>query len=193
MSQQYGSRLIMNFRKILIFSLVIMSASLFGQNQVRWLSFEDAVKRSETQPRKIFIDVYTDWCGWCKKMDKSTFGDDGIAKYLNENYYPVKFDAEYKNDITFNGKTYKFIKTYRGGYHELATELLSGRLSFPSTVFIDEYGDLIQSIPGFQNILSLDMILHYFGENHHKTTPWRKYEKQYQSGDGLGFPVIKKN
>ncbi len=180
----------MSLRKIIFFSFAIMSFSLLGQNQVRWLSFEDAIKKAETQPRKIFIDVYTDWCGWCKKMDANTFTNDAIAKYLNENYYPVKFDAEYKNDIVFNGKTYKFIKTYRGGYHELATEILSGKLSFPSTVFIDEYGDIIQAIPGYQDIRSLDMILHYFGENHHKTTPWRKYEKNYKMGGELGFPCI---
>ena len=183
----------MRLRGIMFFSFAAMSFTLFGQNQVRWLSFEDAIKKSETQPRKIFIDVYTDWCGWCKKMDANTFSNDAIAKYLNENYYPVKFDAEYKKDILFNGKTYKFVKTYRGGYHELATEILSGRLSFPSTVFIDEYGDIIQAIPGYQDIRNLDMILRYFGENHHKTTPWRKFEKNCTQGGELGFPVNKRN
>jgi thioredoxin-related protein len=126
-------------------------------------------------------------------MDKNTFANDGIAKYLNEYYYPVKFDAEYRNDIEFNGKVYKFIKTYKGGYHELATYILSGKLSFPSMVFLDENLMVIQSIPGYQNAKSLDMILHYFGENHHKATPWRRYEKTYvpehSQSRKIAFPV----
>ena len=183
----------MSLRYILISSFAFLAFSLTGQNQVRWLSFEEAIEKSETEPRKIFIDVYTDWCGWCKKMDRNTFNNNQIAKYLNENYYPVKFDAEYKNDIIFNGTTYKFIKTYRGGYHELATYILSGRLSFPSTVFIDENGEIIQSIPGYQDFENMDMILKYFGDNHHKKTPWRKFEKMYHIEKSLSVPVKNRN
>ena len=169
----------MSLRKILVLSFACLSFASFGQNQVRWMSMEEALARTEVEPRKIFVDVYTDWCGWCKKMDKNTFTNDKVAKYLNEVYYPVKFDAEYKKDINFDGKVYKYIKTYRGGYHELATHILIGKLSFLSFVFLDENMALIQSIPGYQDVLSMDMILHYFGENYHKSTPWRKYEKEF--------------
>ena len=61
---------------------------------VKWLTFEEAVEKSKTEKRKIFIDVYTDWCGWCKVMDKNTFNDPEVAKLLNEKFYPVKFNAE---------------------------------------------------------------------------------------------------
>lgn len=184
----------MKLSNILLFSLAFFSFSLTGQNQVRWMSFEEAIEKSKDNPKKVFIDVYTEWCGWCKKMDQSTFRNDNIAQYINDNFYAVKFDAEYKNDIVFQGKTFKFIKTYRGGYHELATYLLNGRLSFPSTVYLDENLDLIQAIPGYQDFTSLDMILHFFCENHHKKTPWRRYQKNYMSKQqGLSFPVSNKN
>ncbi len=70
------------------------------QNEVKWMSFEEAVERSKTEKRKIFIDVFTDWCGWCKVMDKNTFPDLVIAKLLsNEKFYPVKFNAEQTADV----------------------------------------------------------------------------------------------
>ena len=50
------------------------------------MGFEEAVAKSEKAPKKLFIDVYTDWCGWCKKMDKTTFAETEVAKYINENY-----------------------------------------------------------------------------------------------------------
>jgi len=80
------------------------------------------------------IDVFTDWCGWCKKMDAETFSNPEIAKYVNELNYAVKFNAEQKADITFQGKTFKYVDQGNGkGYHELAAALLS--TSFPSLLF----------------------------------------------------------
>lgn len=62
--------------------------------KIEWLSLEEAYKRNQQEPRKIFIDVYTDWCGWCKKMDKDTFSQAEVAEYVNKNYYAVKLNAE---------------------------------------------------------------------------------------------------
>ena len=62
--------------------------------KVQWMSFEEAVAKNKLEPKKIFVDVYTDWCGWCKKMDAGTFNNPVVAKYLNEKYYNVKLDAE---------------------------------------------------------------------------------------------------
>src|SRR6185369_17701275 len=97
-------------RKYLFIGLLILSSTAWAQEgAVKWMSFEEAVEKSKTQKRKIFIDVYTDWCGWCKVMDKSTFSEENVAKILNEDFYPVKFDAEQTADIVFNGTTFKFV------------------------------------------------------------------------------------
>jgi len=74
---------------------------------VKWMSFEQAMEKSKSEKRKIFIDVYTDWCGWCKVMDKNTFSEANVAKILNEEFYPVKFNAEQRENIIFNGTTFK--------------------------------------------------------------------------------------
>ena len=53
---------------------------------VKWYSLEEAVALQKKKPKKIFIDMYTDWCGWCKRMDATTFTDPAVSAYLNENF-----------------------------------------------------------------------------------------------------------
>ena len=113
------------------------------------MTLEEALEKSKTQHKKVFIDVYTDWCGWCKRMDDSTFSDPAVAKYLNDNFYAVKLNAEQQQDITYKGKVYHFKKNGARGYHELASTLLNNRLIFPTTVFLDENQDLIQALPNY--------------------------------------------
>lgn len=147
--------------------------------KIEWLTLEEALEKSKTDKRKIFIDVFTDWCGWCKRMDQSTFVDPTVVQYLNDNYYAVKLNAEQQQDITFNNKTYHFKKNGARGYHELAAELLNNRLSFPTVVFLDESSKVIQPIPGYLEAAKLETILHYFGTDSHKTTPWETYERKF--------------
>src|SRR5258708_8783932 len=100
------------------------SVNHLESSAIKWMTFEEAVEKSKTEKRKIFIDVFTDWCGWCKVMDKSTFPDAEIAKILNEKFYAVKFDAEQTNDVVFKGTTFKFISSGSRGYHQLAAPFL---------------------------------------------------------------------
>lgn len=148
---------------------------------IEWLTWEQAVSKMEKEPRKIMVDVYTDWCGWCKRMDATTMEDSSIVQIIGEKYYAVKMDGEGKQDITFRGRTYKFIAQGRRGYHELPAELLSGRMSYPTLVFLDEEYGIIQPLPGYQDAATLEPILAYFGEGHYKTTPWDSFQATYKS------------
>lgn len=154
--------------------------NLAAQNRIKWITWEEAMEKSRKEKKKIFIDVYTDWCGWCKKLDKTTFAEDHIAKYINTNYYAVKFNAEMGSPITLKGTEYKFVNSGVRGYHELAAYLLQGKMSYPSSVFLDEDFNIIQSIPGFQDVLTFEMIITYFGGNNHKSVPWNKYMQSFQ-------------
>lgn len=155
--------------------------SLLGQNKIKWYTWEEATEKSKKDKKKIFVDIYTDWCGWCKKMDKSTFSEDHIAKYVNANFYAVKFNAEMESSVTLKGTEYKFIRSGQRGYHDLAAQLLQGRMSYPSIVFLDEDYNLIQAIPGFQDVPTFEMIISYFGSNSHRSVPWNKYMQNFQS------------
>ena len=169
-----------------LFSLLLCPV-LQAQDNVQWMSFEEAVEASERIPKKIMVDMYTDWCGWCKKMDSETYQNPEIAHYINENFYPVKFNAESKEDVLFQNVVFSFVKQGNRGYHELAVKLSErlGRLSFPTVVFIDENLNIIQPLAGFLKPEQFKTIVSYIAEDHYLRTPWKKYEDNFE---GLASP-----
>lgn len=170
-------------------ALIIWVATAFttaekpvDESPVNWMTFEEAIAKSKNEKRKIFIDVYTDWCGWCKVMDKKTFSRPDIAKYLNENFYPVKLNGEQKEDINFRGQVFKFVPSGRNGYHELAAALLQNKLSYPTVVFLDEDFNMIQPLAGYQKAEQFVKIIKYIGGDHYKTTAWKEWEDNFSAG-----------
>ena len=167
---------------VLLAALLLAPASLLAQGtKVNWISIEEAEKLNREQPRKIMVDVYTDWCGWCKKMDKETFGHPVIASFINENYYAVKLNAEGKKEITFNGTTYKFVVQGTRGYHELAAGLLSGKMSYPSIAYLNEDLQLLGAVPGYMTPVSIEPLLNYIAENKFTSQSLEDYQKNFQS------------
>jgi thioredoxin-related protein len=154
-------------------------ASLSAQ-EVNWMSWDEAMQRSQADanPKKIFIDVYTDWCGWCKRMDKDTFQNPEVAAYMSDTFYMVKLDGEQKEPIVYNGKTYNYVAKGRRGYHELAAALLQGRLSYPTVVFLDESRQMLSPVPGYQKPEPFLKIAKYFGEDIYKDQDWQTYSGQ---------------
>ncbi|MEM9389447.1 MAG: DUF255 domain-containing protein [Bacteroidota bacterium] len=164
-----------------LFVIVAFGFTKPTESTVNWLSFEEAVEKSKSEKRKIFIDVYTNWCGWCKVMDKNTFNNPEIAQYLNENFYPVKFNAEQKEDIEFNGSTFKFVPSGQRGYHQLAAALLNNKLSYPTVVFLDENFAMIQPLPGYQKPDQFEKVIKFIGGDHFKNTSWQDWQNKFVS------------
>ena len=144
---------------------------------VHWYTWEQAAQLQTQHKRKLFVDVYTEWCGWCKHMDKTTFTDPDVVKMLNEQYYAVKLDAEQKTDIVFQNTVFKYVKVGNTGYNELASSLLKEKMSFPTTVFLDEDYKLIQVLPGFLEPKVFKTIAKYFGGDFYKNTAWEEFQK----------------
>ena len=120
------------------------------ETKVKWHTLEEAIELNKTNKKKFVIDIYTDWCHWCKVMDKETFTDPTVIKYMNEHFYAVKFDGEYKENITFQGKEFKFVNAGRRGINTLAYFLLDGRAAYPTIVYLDEALNKVKVSPGFK-------------------------------------------
>jgi len=169
-------------KKVLFPALLLALFTLSGlqAQELKWMSWDEAVALAsiEKNPKKVFIDVYTDWCGWCKRMDADTFQNPEVAAYMSENFYMVKLDGEQKEPIEYKGKTYTFVPQGRNGYHQLAAALLQGRLSYPTVVFLDENLQMLSPVPGYQKPDAFMKIARYFGENIYKEKDWESYNSQ---------------
>ncbi len=163
--------------------LFIGLSSVYGQNddsktaQINWMSWEEAIEANKKEPKKIFVDVYTNWCGWCKKMDKSTFMDAEIIEEINANFYAVKFNAEQKAPINFNGSEFKFVNAGRRGYHQLAYALLDGRMGYPAFVFLNETFERIMLSPGYKQVPQLIKELNFASSEAYKNQSWEDYQR----------------
>lgn len=122
-----------------------------GDDELTWLNIEQASEiGSKANDKKFLVDVYTDWCGWCKVMDKKTFTDPELIKYLNENFHVVKFNAEQTTPVKYRGKTYTWQAMGRNGINELGLELLQGRMSYPTLVYLNSNLEPINISPGYK-------------------------------------------
>ena len=115
-----------------------------------WMSIDELDNLDMAGKKGVLIDVYTDWCGYCKIMDKHTFTDPEVIAYLADNYHLIKFNAEQKEPIQFDGRTYQWKSGGRKGYNSLARDMLEGQMSYPSIVYYNEDKIKIIAVPGYK-------------------------------------------
>jgi thioredoxin-related protein len=134
--------------------------------RIHWYSFEDAAKLNAQNHKKVFIDIFTDWCGWCKELDRSTFTNPAIVKLMSENFIAVKLNAERKDTVIFNG--YTFINPNPNGVrspHQLASSMLKGKMMYPSMVFMDDSMHIITTVQSYLKAVDLEPILAFISQN----------------------------
>lgn len=148
-----------------------------GNGKIDWMSIEQAEEACRKNPKKIVVDVYTSWCGWCKRMDAETFTDSVLAAYINKNFYAVKLNAEDQANIIFKEKVYRFNPTFKA--NDLAVMLLNGQMSYPSFVFLDEKLNPLQNFSGYQKANDFNFLAHFFAENAYKKKNLEEYKKVY--------------
>lgn len=168
----------MKFINSIIFVLVI-SVKVFSQEpvklhdgtgNVRWASFEEVDKLSKVIQKPLLISVHTSWCGWCKKMEHTTYKDPQITSYLNTYFYPISLDAETRDTIIFRGKNYTNPNPEnKRSVNAIANEIMGQSKSYPTTVLMDHNYENAVVVPGFLTAKDMASFLVFYKEEIYKT------------------------
>lgn len=158
------------------FLLLLSCAQAFAQapaQEINWISISEAEKLNKENPRKIIVDIYTDWCGWCKRLDATTYKDPAVVDYINKNFYAVKYNAESKEAISFKGTNYTFDAARK--VNGLSPILMGNSTGYPTTTFLNEKLELLTAVSGYQQAPMMLNILTFFGGNYYLKTDWNTY------------------
>lgn len=174
-------------RKGVFILFFLLPLGLSYAQEIKWMSMGEALEAQQKEPRKIFMDAYTTWCGPCKLLDERTFSNVDVISYINKNYYAVKFNAEGNEKITYKEFTYTnpnydSSRKGRNTQHQFAASM--GITGYPSLVFFDERGEFIAPIKGYKTPQQLEVYLKMFARDDHKkitsNEEWMEYEKNFR-------------
>jgi hypothetical protein len=169
-------------RTLFLFSIVVLFLNagkpIFLETKTNWISLEQAAELLKKEKRPVLIDLYTDWCGWCKVMDRKTYANKKVADYLGNKFYTVKVDAESKQPIRWMGQEYLYNTSYKT--NDFAIFLTGGQLSYPTTIILTSDGASPQAIPGFMEPKDFELILKYFGEGQYGKVPFSHFKSGFK-------------
>ncbi len=148
-------------------------------DEIHWMDMDDVQVAMKKEPKRVYVDIYTSWCSWCKVMDKKTFTNPNVIKYINENFYAVRLNAEQKGDIRFMGKMYGFNNEKRA--NDLAVTLMGGNMSYPTTIIMDANFQNPRPIPNYLDVPTIEMVLKYFIQEKYRTTPFDQWQKDFKA------------
>ncbi len=161
------------YKSTALFVLFVL-ASLFSfagpdsdSGGVKWKTFGEAVKSARVSGKLIMVDVYTTWCGWCKKMDKNTYANKKVVDYLNRHFEAVKLNAESKRRHKFQGKSYTERELAKG----------FGASGYPTTVFLGADEKFITAVPGYMDAKTFLLILEYIKDERYQNVSWKEFVK----------------
>jgi len=163
--------MILNYFKFVI--LLIIIALVAGNSHSQSNDFEKGLEKAKINNKKVIVDVYTDWCGWCVKMDKKVYSNKEVKELIKEYFVFVKLDAEGLEKIKYNGKDYT--ETDLAAYFEAT--------GYPTTVFLEPDGKVIEykydkvtmkNLPGYFKAADFIKMLEFINDEDYRDTDLSK-------------------
>lgn len=167
-----------------------------AQTAIQWMQpaevmqhiVENNAKKPSKQVHKlVLVDFYTNWCGWCRKLDADTYRDTAVIRLMNTCFYPVKFNAEQEDSVAFFGKTYQYVGMPGRGTNQFAIEnaARNGRLGYPTITILDETGKRIAIEPGYKNSADMRLLLMYYGYGHYLKMDYATFRMQQMQQEAI--------
>jgi thioredoxin-related protein len=158
-------------KTFITFAILTFLSNNITAQEINWVSLNEALQLQKENPKKIMIDIYTNWCGPCKLLDKKTFQNKDVATYVNEHYYAVKFNGEGNETVNYQEKTFKNPSydaskaNSRNSAHEFANYM--GVNAYPTIAFLNETGNFIMPLRGVHDPQQLEFYLKLFVADKH--------------------------
>ncbi|SLM28598.1 putative thioredoxin [Desulfamplus magnetovallimortis] len=157
-------------KKIVLHCVVVLAALSFifisrpstaNTGEIQWKGYDEGVAMAKAEKKKIFLYFHADWCGYCRKMDASTFKDNDVVDYLNENYITIKVNSD---------KEQKIASIY-------------GVRGLPTSWFLKSSSEKLSSMPGYVDAGRLLTILKYVKTESYEKMNYRDFEKSLNSAE----------
>lgn len=152
-----------------LLTILITITGLAGDKiELKWKNFDVGISEAKQTKKKILLDVYADWCKWCKKLDAEVYAEPKVAAYLNKHYILIKVNGESNNKLTYKNE-------------KMTEQQLSqgfGVTGFPTIIFLESNGDAIDKLGGFVPADRFLPILQYIGEDHYQKMKWDEFLKK---------------
>ena len=121
-----------------------------------WRHWDAGLAEASKSGHPLLVDVYTDWCGWCKRMDRDVYSRPELIDYLDHNWVVVRINAEADTPAHYQGRTTT----------ESAIAAAFGINSYPTTVMLKPTGDHLVNVPGYLPAGDFKTVLRFVAEGH---------------------------
>ena len=145
-------------RPALVLAAILGTLALSGSARAdgAWMTWNAGLKRAAEVQRPVLVDVYTDWCGWCKRMDRDVYSRAEIRDYLGRHFVTVRLNAESADPASYAGRQ----------YNGRTLAMKFGISGYPTTVFLRAGGEHLVNVPGYVPADQFLLLLRYIGDGH---------------------------